>query len=300
MREPPAHVADSEVLDVVRRAWDPDVDMVEHLPVGFGAHHWAARSSGEARLFVTYDHGKADPLTVLEAAYAGARALRDDGLEFVLAPLLARSGRVTERFARGALSCSTWLDGTSSEPLDVPWTTAVLRRLHATGPPPAVPRWQPRVEVDLPAALAQLIENAWGPGPHAGPARDAVRRRLDAIERWTERYHRLADAARDRPWVVTHGEPHHANQLLTSSGRFLVDWDTLRLAPAEVDLQVLVDAGLDPAEAGADPEMLELFDLEWRLDEISQYAAWFSAPHGDSEDDRIAFDGLLHELTRPT
>jgi spectinomycin phosphotransferase len=44
--------------------------------------------------------------------------------------------------------------------------------------------------------------------------------------------------------------------------------------------------------------MLDLFDLEWRLDEISQYAAWFAAPHTGSASDRVAMGGLLHELTR--
>jgi spectinomycin phosphotransferase len=298
VREPPPHVADVDVLTEVRRSWDPHVDRVEHLPVGFGAHHWAAYAGGEARLFVTYDHGKSDPLSVLEAAYGGARALHDAGLEFVLAPLVARSGRLTEPFAGGALSCSTWRDGTSVEPLDVPWTVAALGRLHAATPPPGIPEWRPRVEVDFPAAVTRLIEQAWGPGPYAEQARDAVRRRLGDVERWTQRYHQLADTARGRRWVVTHGEPHVANQLLTADGHYLVDWDTLRLAPAEIDLQILTEAGLAADAVGADQDMLELFDLEWRLDEISQYAAWFAAPHAGTEDDRIAFDDLLHELTR--
>ncbi len=47
-----------------------------------------------------------------------------------------------------------------------------------------------------------------------------------------------------------------------------------------------------------DPAMIEMFDLEWRLDEISQYSAWFAAPHTGTRDDAIAFGGLLHELTR--
>ena len=35
-----------------------------------------------------------------------------------------------------------------------------------------------------------------------------------------------------------------------------------------------------------------------RLDEISQYAAWFAAPHAGTASDRVAIGGLLHELTR--
>ncbi|MGA8247529.1 MAG: phosphotransferase, partial [Nocardioides sp.] len=133
-------------------------------------------------------------------------------------------------------------------------------------------------------------------GPYADPARDAVRRHLDDLARWTDRYHHLASVAREHAWVATHGEPHSGNQLLTPSGRLLVDWESLKLAPAELDLRILVEAG---AAAGADPEMVELFDLEWRLDEISQYAAWFAAPHTGTADDAIAFGGLQEELARP-
>ena len=96
--------------------------------------------------------------------------------------------------------------------------------------------------------------------------------------------------------MATHGEPHSDNQLLTACGRFLVDWESLKLAPPELDLRVLVDAG---ADVDADPAMVELFDLEWRLDEISQYAVWFAAEHHGTEDDRIACGGPLDELNRP-
>ncbi len=42
-----------------------------------------------------------------------------------------------------------------------------------------------------------------------------------------------------------------------------------------------------------------MFDLEWRLDEVTQYADWFEAPHGGTESDRVALGGLVGELTRP-
>lgn len=299
MREPPPHVHDADVLAEVRRSWDRTVDHVEHLPVGFGAHHWAVCARGVPRLFATYDQGDAAALADLEASYAAAAALLGTGLDFVLAPVPSRDGRMTVPFAGGALSCSPWQDGTSVEPLDVAWTTEVLARLHAAVPPRGLPRWRPRVDAGFADALGRLVGEEWGPGPHADRARDAVRRHLADVAGWTARYHRLAEVARTRPWVVAHGEPHHANQLQTDHGRYLVDWDTVRLAPAELDLRVLVDEGVAPERVGADPELLELFDVEWRLDEIDQYAAWFAAPHTGTEDDRIALGGLLHELTRP-
>ena len=41
-----------------------------------------------------------------------------------------------------------------------------------------------------------------------------------------------------------------------------------------------------------------MFDLEWRLDEISQYATWFESPHVGSDSDEVALRGLHHELRR--
>ena len=79
-------MGDAEVLAAVRHDWDDTVDRVEHLPVGFGAHHWAAYDGDRPRLFVTFDQLEPKRTAArLEAAYAGAAALREDGLEFVLA-----------------------------------------------------------------------------------------------------------------------------------------------------------------------------------------------------------------------
>ena len=296
MREPPVGVADDVVLATVRRHWDDAVDRVEHLPVGFGAHHWAAYDGPRPRLFVTFD--RLEPKRTaprLEAAYAGAADLAEAGLDFVLAGRRTHDGSHTVALAGGALSCTPWRDGTPDGPLDLAWTTTALGRLHAAAPPPGLPPWQPHVGPDFAETTAALTREDWGPGPFAARARDAVRSHLADLERWTGRYHHLADVARGRPWVPTHGEPDSGNQLLTADGRLLVDWESLTLAPPELDLRTLVDAG---AETDAEPEMLELFDLQWRLDEIDEYAAWFAAPHLGTADDEIAFEGLLEELGR--
>src|SRR4051794_18180326 len=214
MREPPADIAASDVLTAVRRHWDADVTQVEHLPVGFGAHHWAAYGDDGPRIFVTLD--RLEPrrtLVRLEAAYAGAAALHAGGLEFVVAPLPTRTGPRTLPLGDGALSCTPWRHGRSGGRLDVAWTTAALDRLHSAAPPPGLPLWRRLVEPDLAENTARLTGRAWGPGPFAAPARDAVRAHLSDVGRWTERYHRLAQVARGHAWVATHGEPHSDNQL---------------------------------------------------------------------------------------
>ncbi len=84
--------------------------------------------------------------------------------------------------------------------------------------------------------------------------------------------------------------------MVTVDRTLLVDWETALLAPAERDWRTLVERGL-PAD-GLDAAMLDMYDVEWRLDEISQYAAWFAAPHTGTASDQVAMGGLLHELTR--
>lgn len=98
--------------------------------------------------------------------------------------------------------------------------------------------------------------------------------------------------------MTTHGEPHPRNQLRTADGVHLVDWESLKLAPRERDLGPLIGSGyadlVDP-----DWRMVEMFDLEWRLADVTQYADWFFRPHTGTESDAVAYGGLTHELNRP-
>jgi spectinomycin phosphotransferase len=296
VREPPPDVDADDLLAVVRSEWDRTIERLEHLPLGFGAHHWAAYGVAQPVLFVTLDRLDATRSAAdLGAAYSAAVALYEAGLDFVLAPLPSTGGSPIVRFGDGAVSCTPWRSGTSGGELDEAWTRRALARLHAVAPPLGIPRWKPLVAPTFAADVSRRLEQPWGPGPYADRARYAVGEHIADVTRWSNRYHALAQRARTRTWVATHGEPHSDNQLLTPQGRYLLDWESLKLAPRERDLRDLVDAG---APVDADPDMVVMFDLEWRLDEIRQYTAWFAAEHHGTEDDAIAFGGLIEELTR--
>ncbi|WP_426243193.1 phosphotransferase family protein [Nocardioides sp. LHG3406-4] len=298
MKETPVGVTDADVLAAVREHWLVDAVGVTHLPLGFGAHHWRADAEAGPALFVTLDGlGPRHSLSSLHSAYAGAAALAAAGLEFVVATLPP----YVVAFGDGALSVTPWLSGPAvgaGAVLDPEGDAARLRRLHASVPGP-IPVWAPLVAPDFATSLRPRLASPWETGPYGPAARAALIGRLDELERWTAAYHRLAAEARRRPWVPTHGEPHTRNQVRLPDGRVvLVDWESLKLAPRERDLRGIVDAGradlVDP-----DGAMLELFDLEWRLDEISQYAVWFASPHTGTDSDEVAFGGLIEELDRP-
>ncbi len=296
MREPPPNVTDDEVLAAVREHWTDEADGVAHLPVGFGAHHWAATVRGRRTHFLTLDalSGKHDAAS-LEAAYAVASGLMFP-LDFVVAPMPSHGGRLTVPFAGGALSVTPWINGETPERLDLEVTSAMLTRLHAVSAPAGLRPWTPVTPPSLPEDLVELTRAPWDSGPYGERARGALRARLDAVADWSATYHALAELARRKPWVITHGEPHERNQVVTLGKTRLVDWETVLLAPAERDWRTLVERGLPMT--GLEGSMLDLFDLEWRLDEISQYAAWFAAPHTGTASDKVAIGGLLRELTR--
>jgi spectinomycin phosphotransferase len=304
VHEAPDDVAEADVLDLVCRHWRAGVDEVAHVPVGFGAWHWRATAGGESALFVTLDRlaGRHTAIS-LEAAYRSAADLVVAG-DFVLAPLPSGDRSMTVALGGDRLSVTPWIDGNSGDG-DLPdaiaagQTAAMLAALHTTPVPLGLPVWRPLVDAGLPQRLAEQTRGPWDGGPYGERARAALSDRVADVSSWVGRYLDLAARTDPATWVATHGEPHTRNQLRTRDGRtLLVDWESLKLAPRERDLRFLVEQGYG-SSCRADPSLVEMFDLEWRLDEVAQYATWFHAPHTGTESDRVALGGLLHELDRP-
>ena len=303
--EPPAELGDAAILALVRGHWRSDADRAEHLAVGFGAHHWRVDAGGSAALFATYDRfGQRHTPTSLEAAYRGAIELAERGLEFVLAPVRTRTGAGDRAGGRGSTQLHA-LGRRHGGGRRAPDRLGDGAREHRR--PGAAARrdppdrrslaWRPLVQADLGERLAGRVAEPWPSGPYGEPARAAVARssptsRSGPPATWTWPRRPTTGSG----WRRT-GRPHTANQLRTAAGIRFVDWESLKLAPRERDLSALVQAGYGD-RVDADQEMVELFDLEWRLSEIDEYARWFAASHTGSADDRIAYGGLLEELAR--
>ncbi|WP_084145001.1 aminoglycoside phosphotransferase [Amycolatopsis jejuensis] len=290
MRSRPATIDDDTIARAIAAHWLSDVPEIAYLPWGFGAHHWRAHGSGTT-LFVTLDQlATRHTAASLESTYAAASAL---GLSFVCAPIPARSGRFTVDTGAGVLSVTPMLDGRSpaQDEMDEQQIREALTELHRTPPPTGLRRWTPQVSAEFADDLRARTAEPWTSGPLAEEARTALAARAPDIKRWTDRYLELADVATRREWVPTHGEPHNDNQVVAAGKLWLVDWESLALAPRERDYADL------PATPGLDPEMVELFALDWRLSELREYADWFHAPHTGTEDDHLALQGLHEELT---
>ena len=318
MREAPRDLAVTDLLAALREGWGAEAATAEFLPVGAGSHQWSV----DGTWFVKVDAVRAEPaFDALRRSLRTALALRRDaGLDFVLAPIPDSGGHVVRRLnPRYAMTVYPLLSGVSGEfgphpPADRPAVADMLAALHRARPfdTPVTDLHLPG-RVGLEAALRDT-GRPWTAGPYAEPARQLLAGHAPRIAGWLAEFDRLAAVVgADRTgWVVTHGEPHPGNFLHTDAGTFLIDWDTVRVAPPERDLWMLT-AGFaemmheDPA--GDDEAVLEryrkatgravsaaglaLHRLWWVLADLAVYVDQLRRPHGANAD----LAASLHYLT---
>ena len=323
---PPAGLPEATLLAALERWWGIRAASVQYRPVGWGSHHWVVSGAAGSRWFVTADElenkrlSQAEPLTGgfrrLRAALAAATDLRDCGRTFAVAPVPARDGaplaRVSSQFA---VAVYPFVDGQSfgwAEFSSPAHRRAVLDLVAATHTAPPGARRRALAD-DFRVPHRDALEAACAPGgnapaggPYTRPAARLIRQHAAPIRRLLARYDHLAAAARARasPAVLTHGEPHPGNTMLTSGGWVLIDWDTALAAPPERDLW-----SLDPGDGsildayagltGVTPRapMLELYRLRWDIADIAIDVSRFRRPHTGSAEDDESF-GLLSSLVR--
>lgn len=321
VRTRPPEVTDADVTALLTDAWRLDVTAVEYRPVGFGSHHWAVAGSG-GRWFLTIDdldakrrsraETRTEVLGRLRPALGTARDLADAGLTFVVAPIRTADGDVVvsidERFAAALYP---HVDGTSREwgeytsGADRTAVVDLLVALHdAAGPGAMVEDLEIPMLTELVGATDDL-GRPWTSGPYAERARALLAEHVGGLHHLLDHQRRLATAALAEPdrFVLTHGEPHPANTIITAAGVVLIDWDTVLRAPPERDLWTVAgdDASTLAAYTAAsgrrvDPDGMTCYRLSWDLAEIALYVALFRAEHTESADAAESWRNLQHFL----
>jgi hypothetical protein len=321
---PPDGLRPDLLVAALSASWGLSVVSADYRALGFGSHHWEVIDGAGLTWFVTVDElaikrkSLAEPLDAvfdrLSAALATAVDLAELGMAFVVAPVATNSGeplvRLADRFTVAVYPFQdgqsfTWGAFSSEE-----HRLAVLDLLVAmhTAPPRARARAvihslgvDHRDELDLVldavdragdhAVAAGLADS----GPYGRKTADLVAAHAGPVRRLLARCDELAAQIRSagEPMVLTHGEPHPGNTMLTAQGWKLIDWDTAATAPPERDLW-----SLDPGDGSVlasyqratgltpRPAALELFRLRWDLADIAVTVSQFRAPHtGDANDD---------------
>ncbi len=304
MLTPPDGLPDDALVRVIRDRWGLAVAEVEYRAVGFGSHHWEVVDADGIRWFVTVDEldrrrrSVSEPEDAafdrLRAALATAKDLRDSGATFVVAPISTRAGEpVVRTDRRFAVALYPYVDGQSyswddfSTPAHRRGVRDLIAALHTA--PTAASR-HARAD-DLTVPHRDELELAfdhngdrWEGGPYAKRTSTLFMENAEKIRRLLVRHDDLVTEIRRRPsrMVLTHGEPHPGNTMLTSAGWVLIDWDTLLLAPPERDLWSLdpgdgsiIDAYADATGTTPRPPMLELYRIRWDLTDIAACVSRF-------------------------
>jgi spectinomycin phosphotransferase/16S rRNA (guanine(1405)-N(7))-methyltransferase len=294
--------------------WGMRVAAMTYRPVGWGSHHWEIADRGGNRWFVTVDELETkrvsasesldDGFARLRASLLSAVELADAGREFVVAPVPALGidgdpvARLGSRFAVAVYPfvdgrSFAWGDGDTSD-----WRLAMVAMVAGVHTAPTRARRRALAD-DFTVPFLDELEAACGgevtdSGPCGRPVAALMREHAGPIQRVLERYDRLTRLARSRPGrnVLTHGEPHPGNTMLTAAGWRLIDWDTVLVAPPERDLWTLDpgDGSILDAYAAATgttprPDLLDLYRLGWDIKDIAYDVSRFRRPHTGSLDD---------------
>lgn len=314
---PDAGLPSATLIAALERAWGMSVASIEYRPVGWGSHHWEAADPDGGRWFVTADElasktlSESEPVTAaygrLRTSLAAARALRDAGRAFVVAPVPAVDGEPVVRVNDGfGVAVYPFVEGQSFQWGD---SLSAAQRLGILELLAAVHSFGGLAERDDFAIPHRDEVEAAGPGdldcgPYARPVSELIIRHAEPLRRLLARYDAgvLAARAGSGRAVLTHGEPHPGNAMLTAEGWKLIDWDTVLIAPPERDLWLLdpgdgtiLDAYAAATGVEAQPALLDLYRLRWDLADVAVDVSRFGRPHAGTTEDAKSWD-LLSSL----
>lgn len=327
MDTPPRETfSDRDLLAALTGHWDLRAGSVRYVPKGAGSYHWVVAASGHPRYFVTVDDLGTKPwigdqrqvaFDGLRVAYETARVLENQaGLPWVVGPLPASDGSVIVRLSdQYSVTVFPFIEGVAGRWGDrVPRDrrTALLRQLatlhQVTGQVDAAIARRP---LDLPErpllrAALDALDRPWRGGPLAEPARHALAGHAETVTGWLAELDGLArslGAAQEEQLVVSHGEPHPGNLIMTGQGLRLIDWDTAALALPERDLWMFDDGSAgafgpyaEVTGRSVNGTAVRFFRLAWTLSDIASFAAMFRSPHQQTRCTGQKWSGFLRLL----
>lgn len=248
MLEKPA-LKDEKIATCLQQAYGLRVQEVLFLPLGADVHTAVYRITTVDNIpyFLKLRSGDFEKTSILLPKF-----LSEQGIRQVIAPLTTNTGALWAGLDRFAAVLYPFVAGQNAYDLKMQphhWQVfgTTLRRLHAVTLPPALTRALPRETFTnqwretVKTYLARL-DKVQFVDPIALETAAVLKTEQGVILDLVERAERLAQVVQTYPleFVVCHADIHAGNILLTSDDHFyIVDWDTLLLAPKERDLMYL-------------------------------------------------------------
>ncbi len=192
-----------------------------------------------------------------ETSVAIPRLLSDQGMAQIIAPLLTSTGQLWTRLGTFAVMLAPFVAGRNGFEVHVSDRQrieigAALKRIHTTALPESLIRRIPREEYapywrDMVRDFQARAEDTIFAEPVAAQLTVLLREKRAVIDDLILRAEQLGNLLQTRAleYVVCHADLHAWNLLIDANARlYIVDWDTLILAPKERDL-MFIGAGID-------------------------------------------------------
>ncbi|MCW5853833.1 MAG: aminoglycoside phosphotransferase family protein [Anaerolineae bacterium] len=246
-------IADAALVACLRDDYGVLASRVDFLPLGADANTAVYRVTTDDRapLFLKLRRGDFHELVVTVPHW-----LSQQGVPHLIPPLATTTGGLWTRVDHFTATLYPFVagwNGYKTTPLDRHWVElgAALQGIHTATLPPALaqaipretysPTWRHMVKGFQAQAEETLFEE-----PVAARCAAFIKAQRATIDDLVSRADRLALALQERPLpaVLCHADIHAGNLLISDTADlYIVDWDTLILAPKERDL-MYVGAGL--------------------------------------------------------
>ncbi len=247
------NIQDTVILDCLRENYALPIEKITFLPLGADRNTavYRAETKAGAAYFLKIRLEDFNAMSLIVP-----RLLHEQGVSRIIAPLATRDGKIWLQMNGFYLSVYPFVagqDGHDAGLTDAHWIEfgQTLKGIHAAVLPPeviaAIPkerfssRWQERVR----QFQKQIDETAFADPVSAALAELLKRQRL-VVDTLVGRAQQLGTLLQSKqlPFVLCHADIHAWNMLIQADGTFyVVDWDTIILAPKERDL-MFVASGL--------------------------------------------------------
>jgi spectinomycin phosphotransferase len=286
---------DEQLIACLRDDYGLRIVQVAFLPLGNDLNTAVYRvvADNARPYFLKLRGGAFDETTV-----AIPRLLSDQGMAQIIAPIATSAGQLWARVDAFAVILFPFVAGQNGFEVDVTDRQrvelgAALKRIHTAALPESLRQRLPRETYapywrDLVRGFQARAEDTAFAEPVAAQLAALLRAKRDVIDDLVQRAEQRASLLQTQSleYVLCHADIHAANLLIHSNAAlYIVDWDTLILAPKERDL-MFVGAGLDDVwrsvreqalfyqgygETEIDPIALAYYRYERIVEDIAAY-----------------------------
>lgn len=243
---------DATLISCLADAYGLSINDVSFLPLGADVNTavYRAVTTDDVAYFVKLRRGAFDSASVLVP-----HILRARGISHVIAPIPTRSGDLWTSSREFTVILYPFIAGESGfdRPLtDEQWVAFgdALNRMHSIHLPEEITAKLPRESFDARwresvRAFQERVEHETFDDPAAAGLANLLRAKRDTVSHIVNRAEELGDELSKRPldMVLCHGDIHAGNVLIDDHTMYIVDWDTLTIAPKERDL-MFIGAGI--------------------------------------------------------